>query len=194
MHDLQQDVEAFPPKVREYLRMLAELQLGNGLRGKIDASDLVQQTLLQAHQAREQFRGGTEAEHAAWLRQILSNVLVDAARRFGGPRRDVERELMLDASSRFEAALAASITSPSDQAVRHEDLQRLALALAELPDDQRRVVHRHHLEGTPVTVLAAEFGRSEASVAGLLRRGLKRLRELLTQPEETSDDPHAERA
>lgn len=179
---------AFLAGYRDYLRLLAGMQLGTGFRGKIDASDLVQQTLLQAHQAQEQFRGGTDAERAAWLRQILANVLADAVRRCTGARRDIHRERSLDASSRLEAALAAADSSPSTGAIRHEDLQRMAAALAQLPDDQRVAVELHHLGGEPVADVAASMNRTEAAVAGLLRRGLKRLRELL---QENKGDSHA---
>ena len=59
---------------RSYLQLLAETQLQTRLRSKVDAADVVQQTMLQAHQAREQFRGETDAEKAGWLRTILNYV------------------------------------------------------------------------------------------------------------------------
>ena len=73
-----QPLEAY----RDYLRVLARLRLGTRLQAKMDASDVVQQTLLQAHASREQFRGHTETERLAWLRAILANALAAAARRF----------------------------------------------------------------------------------------------------------------
>ncbi|HEY1859060.1 MAG TPA: sigma-70 family RNA polymerase sigma factor [Gemmataceae bacterium] len=169
---------------REYLRLLARLQLDPRLQSKLDPSDLVQQTLTKAHQNFAQFRGKTDAELAGWLRRILSNTLTDAARKF---HREVSAnrslEQAIDASSaRLEAWLAADQSSPSDQVVRQEQLLRLAGALSKLPEDQRKAVEMHHLQDGSVAEIAASLGRTEAAVAGLLRRGLKKLREMLAEP------------
>src|SRR5947209_3643475 len=169
---------------RDYLRLLARTQLGPRLQAKLDASDVAQQAILQAHQARGQCRGTTEAEKLAWLRAILANVLAAAARRFEARARDVGRECSLEgdlewSSSRLEDLFAADQTSPSQRAVRGEELLRLAAALTRLPDDQRQVVELHHLEGLPVAEVAAQMGRTRAAVVGLLFRGLKKLRRLL---------------
>jgi RNA polymerase sigma-70 factor (ECF subfamily) len=172
---------------RDYLRLLAGVQLDPRLRGKLDPSDVVQETLARAHEKAEQFRGTTEAERAAWLRRILASQLATAVRRFlAAGKRDAFREQSLHAaveesSARLEALLAAEQTSPSEGAVRHEELRRLAVALAGLPEDQRRAVELHHLHGLPVEEVAAALGRSEAAAGGLLRRGLRRLRELLSE-------------
>ena len=168
---------------RDYLRLLARLQLDPRLQGKLDPSDVVQQTLAKAHQNRDQFRGRTEAERAGWLRRILANTLIDAARKY-------QRELALEhsleqdfqqSSARLEAWLAADQSSPSEAAVRQEQLLRVAAALGRLPEDQRTAVELHHLRDGPVAEIARQMGRTEAAVAGLLRRGLKRLREPLQE-------------
>src|SRR5437868_2245846 len=121
-------------RFRDYLRLLAGLQVGARLRVKIDPSDLVQQALLKAHQARAQFRGQSSAEMAAWLRQILARTLADLARDLGRDRRDFARERSLEAtldesSARLEAWLAASGMAPADEADRNEQLLQLAEAL-----------------------------------------------------------------
>jgi RNA polymerase sigma-70 factor (ECF subfamily) len=177
-----------PEAYRDYLRLLAGVQLDPRLRGKLDPSDVVQETLARAHEKGGQFRGGTEAERAAWLRQILANELAAAVRRhLAAGKRDAGRERSLhaaveDSSARLEALLAADQTSPSAQAVRHEELRRLAEALARLSEDQRQAVELHHLYGLPVEEVARTLGRSESAAGGLLRRGLKRLRELMREP------------
>ena len=175
-------------RYREYLRMLARLKLGPRLQAKLDASDVVQQAILQAHEARTQFRGTTEAEKLAWLRAILANVLIAAGRGFETAARDVGREQSLEAelersSSQLESLLAADQTSPSQRAVRGEELLRLATALAQLPDDQREAVELHHLKGLAIADVAAQMERSRPAVVGLLFRGLRRLRELLQERE-----------
>jgi RNA polymerase sigma-70 factor (ECF subfamily) len=175
-------------RYRAYLCLLARGQLDGRLREKLDASDVVQQTLLEAHQKRAQFRGRTAAEEAAWLRQMLAHNLADAVRALGRAKRDAALERSLDAaldasSCRLEKWLAAEQSSPSQHAVRHEQLLRLTAALAQLPDGQRDAVVLHHLQGLSLADLAARLGRSESAVAGLLHRGLKRLRELLGEPE-----------
>jgi RNA polymerase sigma-70 factor (ECF subfamily) len=174
---------------RDYLRLLARTQLGPRLQAKLDASDVAQQAILQAHEARGQFRGTTEVEKLAWLRAILANVLAAAARRFQARARDVDRERSLEgelerSSSRLECLLAADQTSPSQRAVRCEEVLRLAAALTRLPDDQRQVVELHHLHGLPVAEVAEQIGRTRAAVVGLLFRGLKKLRQLLREPRE----------
>src|SRR5205809_5993339 len=100
-------------RFRYYLLLLARWHLGDQLRGKLDPSDAVQMTLLEAHRKRAQFRGQTEAEMAAWLRQMLAYTIADALRAQGRIKRDATRELSLDdASARMESWLAADQSSP----------------------------------------------------------------------------------
>lgn len=161
------------------------MQIDPRLRAKFDPSDAVQQTLINAYQARDQFRGSGIAEEAAWLRQILANHLADEVRKFGREKRQIELEGSLEqqlaqSSARLESWLSGDDTSPSQQAQRHEELLRLADALAALPENQRTVVELHHLNGVPVMQIAEQLRRSRAAVAGLLRRGLRNLRKQLT--------------
>ena len=177
-----QTQDDFLERYRDYLHLLARLYLSPRLRSKLDPSDMVQETLLKASENQGQFRGQTDEQLAAWLRRILVNTMADALRAFGGPKRDVALEAALEeSSSRIEALLGPTSSSPSAQAMRHEELACLAKALAQLPDDQRTAVELHHVQDWSVAEIAEHCGRSEAAVAGLLRRGLKKLRELLRQ-------------
>jgi RNA polymerase sigma-70 factor (ECF subfamily) len=173
---------------RAYLHLLARLHLGQKLRAKLDPSDVVQQTLLKAHERREQFQGCTEEERAAWLRQILTTTLADTTRRFSAGKRDAGRERSLEAalqesSSQLESWLAADQSSPSEKGQRKEQLLSLANALAMLPEDQRVALEMRHLQSLPVAEIAMRMGRGKRAIVGLLFRGIKRLRELLEERE-----------
>ena len=166
---------------RGYLELLARSWLDPRLRGKLDPSDLVQQTLTRAVSAHDRFRGG-DGQLAAWLRSILGNVLIDAARKYGGDRHERSLQAALEESSaRLEAFLVADQTSPSERAERNERLLRLADALARLPDDQRRAVELRHLQGLALAEIAVEMDRSVDSVVGLIHRGLRALRKDLDE-------------
>src|SRR5207302_6051490 len=107
-------------RFRAYLRLLARMQMGPRLQGKLDPSDLVQQTLLQALRALDRFRGRSDAELAAWLRQILAHKLTNAARELGRAKRDVGRECSLEraleqSSARLEAWLVTEQSSPASR-------------------------------------------------------------------------------
>jgi RNA polymerase sigma-70 factor, ECF subfamily len=179
-------------KFRPYLVLLAQVTWGPGMQGKLDASDLVQETLLAAHRKRSQFRGQSEAEMAAWLRQMLAMEIADARRGFRRGKRDIARErslhATLDGSASGLEALAAEQSSPSQRAVGHELLLLLAQAILQLPDDQRRAVEWKHLQGLSVGTIAGLMNRSETAVGGLLRRGMMRLRELLIEQQGHSHD------
>src|SRR5262249_27158432 len=153
------------------------LHLERRLRAKLDPSDLVQQTLVQAYQALNQFRGQSEAELAAWLRQILARNLAMAGRAFARARRDLAREQSLEAalaesSARLEAGLAADQSSPSQRAAANEQALRLAEALEQLPEAQREALVLQHWQGWSLARIGEHLGRSPEAVAGLIKRGL----------------------
>src|SRR5262245_13343558 len=146
---------------RDYLCLLARLQLDRRLQGKLAPSDIVQQALLRAHEKRAQFRGQSEAEWAGWLRAILASTLAEAVRRFGRRQRDVALERSLeagvaDSSARLERWLADDRPSPSGEAMRQEQLLRLAQALAQLPEDQRTALELRHLRGCAIADISRE--------------------------------------
>jgi RNA polymerase sigma-70 factor (ECF subfamily) len=168
----------------DYLRLLARLQLDPRLRGRLDPSDVVQQTLLIAYEKLDQFRGRTHAELAAWLRSILGRVLAQQMRRLRhhGPERARSLEQALDESSaRLEAYLDRRESTPGRKAERAEQILRLVAALTELPDDQRTALELHHLRGLTVPEVARRMEKTVASVTGLLYRGGKSLRQLMSE-------------
>lgn len=167
---------------RDYLRLLARLHLDPRLKGQVDPSDVVQQTLLTAFAKLDQFRGTTDAERAGWLRAILANHMLYAARRFGRQGGDRVRsiEAALDQSSaRLGSILASDETSPSEGAIRAEEALRLASSLSRLPDDQREALELRHLQGLSVSEVGRIMGRTVPAVAGLLHRGSRALRAMM---------------
>jgi RNA polymerase sigma-70 factor, ECF subfamily len=176
---------------RSYLTMLARAQFDGRLHGKLDPSDIVQQTMTEAYEHCGQFRGQSQAELAGWLRQVLVRNLVDAQRRFGAAKRDVARERSLDAavnqsSIRLGTLLSAGQSSPSQKAMQHEQAVELARALEQLPDAQKEAVVLRHWHGRSLLNIAEVLDRTPAAVAGLLKRGLRQLREILDGGDSTS--------
>ncbi len=174
-------------RYRSYLLLLAQLQLESRVPQRIDASDIVQQTLLEAHLQHESFQGD-EVRFMAWLRRVLANNLRDAWRGLRRAKRDVACEVSLEAalgqsSARLVDLLAADQTSPSHHASQHEELLRLADALAKLPTAQQEAIRLHHLQEWTLAEVARQMNRTEPAVAGLLHRGLKQLRRILEQGE-----------
>jgi RNA polymerase sigma-70 factor (ECF subfamily) len=170
---------------RRYLALLARVQIGQRLQGKVDASDIVQETFLEAHRNFPRFRGASEGEFVAWLRQILAGNLADLLRRYLGTQgRDVrlEREIV-DAFDRssvlLDRGLVSPNSSPSQQASRREMSVMLADALEQLPDDYRDVLVLRHLEGLTFPEVSQRMGRSLDSVEKLWMRGLVRLRQIM---------------
>jgi RNA polymerase sigma-70 factor (ECF subfamily) len=168
------------------LRLLARLHVDRKLQGKVDPSGVVQQTLLEAHQAADQLRGQSEAAILAWLRQTLAHNLADEIRKVTAARRDATREESLQraleqSSQRVEAWLAAERSSPSQQAERLEQEARLAEALEQLSENQRQAVELRYFKGLALADIAAELGCTRPAVVGLLHRGVERLRELLKE-------------
>ena len=172
---------------RDYLRFLARLRiapLDRRMRAKLEASDIVQEVLLKAHAARDQLKANDDGATASWLRRILANTLVDAIRRLHSGPRNINLEQSLESqleqsSVRLDALLAAPDSSLEERETRETQLLRLARALGELPADQRTAVELMHLHGRSVAEISEQMGKTVAAVGGLLRRGMKKLRELM---------------
>lgn len=161
---------------RDYLRVLARVGLDPRLRAKIDESDVVQQTLLEAHRDWDQFRGSGTGERYAWLKQILARNLSNLLRDFTRARRDVSREAVEASSHRLGNWLASDQTTAAAALQREEETARVALALSALPENQREAVILRHWHDWSVAAIADQLRTTPDAVTGLLYRGLKALR------------------
>jgi RNA polymerase sigma-70 factor, ECF subfamily len=171
---------------REYLHLLARLQLEPRWQGKIDLSGVVQQTLLEGHRAWAHFCQWDKVRQAAWFRTALAHNLADEVRKLGATRRSATLERSLDqaleeSSARLESWLADEQSSPSVRAERSEQILALATTLAKLAPDQRMAVELRHLHGCTLEEVAQRMERTKEAAAKLLFRGLKRLRELMQE-------------
>lgn len=175
MPDSPPDLLRFEPA----LLLWANSQMPGWLRGKLDPTDLVQQTLLEAVNA-DGLAGRPDHEVLAYLRRALAHNLIDATRKHAPARG--EWAAVGESSLRLADWLAAEQTSPSERADRNERFERLAVALAELPDAQRVAVELRYLHGLKVTDIARQLGKTEGAVSLLLHRAVGRLRVQLTEP------------
>lgn len=171
----QDDLQRFRP----FLKTLAENQLHAKLRKKIDPSDIVQQTMLQAVAAESQWRGQNDAAKAGWLKAILQNVLNGLARSFHRDCRNVDRELgshsqVASSSSAFD--LAADQTSPSGQIQSDEERAEILRVIAFLTEEQRHAMVLRYWHDRSLAEIAQEMGKSPDAVAGLLYRAMKVMR------------------
>jgi RNA polymerase sigma-70 factor (ECF subfamily) len=188
MADAEQANDWPVERYRQYLRVLAGLQVGRLLRSKVDASDVVQEALLKAYRNRGQFRGETEAERLVWLRRILANILADLHRQYARGKRDVALERSLERSLEHSSLCLGEFLADKHSEADGQD-RRLAVsdALARLPESQRTALMLRFLQDPPCPLaeIARQLGRTEKAAAGLVCRGLETLRKLLREPEET---------
>jgi RNA polymerase sigma-70 factor (ECF subfamily) len=172
-------------RYRSALLLLARAQLARQRLADVEASDLVQQTLLEAHRDRPRFAGRGDDELFAWLRKMLHHNFLDACARARAAKRDAARkQLEADLTRSFaglDELLIATQTSPSEAAVRSEQLTRLADALEQLPEQQREAVLLRHIAGLTHKEVSERLGCTPAATAGLLFRGRQRLQELLAE-------------
>src|SRR5262245_42691409 len=159
-------------RYNSYLHVLARAQLGKHLRGKCDSSDVVQETLLEAHRDLASFQGGTEPELLAWLRRILAHNLFNEARKFTAQQRDTSREVSLDqvragvehSSIALARGVAADTPTPSQIASRRESSVIVADALDRLPEDYREVLMLRIFEEMSAEEVAQRMGRTAGAV------------------------------
>jgi RNA polymerase sigma-70 factor (ECF subfamily) len=171
-----------------YVNLLARASAYRCFQIKLNPEDLAHEAILRIQAKWQQLRSSDPAAIEAWLRSVVSSVFHDLADRAWAGKRDIGKERSLDAaldesSARLEAFLPANTSTPSKAAVRHERALALAQALGKLPADQRMAIELHHFSGLSLDETAGQMNRSFASVAGLLRRGLKTLKDILRDTE-----------
>ncbi|MFO0914349.1 MAG: sigma-70 family RNA polymerase sigma factor [Pirellulales bacterium] len=169
---------------RDYLRFLARTQLFANLQGKVDPSDIVQETFLQAHRNLHSFQGRTTQELAGWLRQILARNLMQAARHYSFDKRNIKRELSVEQQLANSSAVLGSLLAqdgpaPSDRITQEERALQLAAQIERLPEAQREAIIMHYWQNLPLKEIAEQLDRSPEAVAGLIFRGLRNLRQRL---------------
>lgn len=176
-------------RYRPYLRVLAETQTSGALRVKCSPSDLAQEVLIKAHREWDTFEYRSPEKLVVWLRNMLANEIRHHARAFTRAKRDLRREMSLEnglarSSVNLERWLADESLSPLSVSSAEERALAVATALDGLPDEQRSVLLLHYHFELTTKEIARKTGRSAASVAGLIRRGLAAMRERLSRKPE----------
>jgi RNA polymerase sigma-70 factor, ECF subfamily len=168
---------------RQYLLLIANRELDSELRGKEGASDLVQETLLEAHRDFSQFQGTTHPEVLGWLRQILLHNLGNVRRRYlETGKRQLGREHRLDGDGSGPAitrTLPVEMSSPSSAAATNEESAALERALERLPGDYHEVILLRHEQGLSFAEIGGVMNRSAEAVRKLWTRAIRQLRQEL---------------
>jgi RNA polymerase sigma-70 factor (ECF subfamily) len=168
---------------RAYLLVVAGRELDGGLRAKGGASDVVQQTFLEAQRDFDGFRGTSEQELLHWLSRLLLNNVANFVRHYRATaKRKVGREVELKADTSsldWAASLAADTPSPSGQAMAHEQTEALERALERLPEDYRRIIVLRNREDRSFEEIAQFMERSENAVRKLWFRAIQTLRQAM---------------
>jgi RNA polymerase sigma-70 factor (ECF subfamily) len=170
---------------RNYLLLIAEAELDPQLRAKAGASDLVQETFLEAQRDFAGFDGTSDDELRAWLRRLLLNNLANFARRYHADKRRAAREVPLqpaDSSATPGGRVPADTPSPSGQAAANEQTDAVQQALARLPDDYRQVLLWRYQEQCSFEEIAQRLGRTANAARKLWARALERLQREMDAP------------
>lgn len=173
---------------RSYLGLMARAQVESWLRVKVDASDLVQQTLLEAHRDFARFQGGSQQEWLAWLRRILARNAADFVRQYrGAAKRAVRREVPFATESGMHGGApepAAPVETPSEEFFHVEEELRISAALETLPPDYQEVIFLRNLQRLPFDEVARRMDRSRPATQMLWFRALKKLRAALGEEQD----------
>ncbi len=180
-------------RCRSYLEVLARGQLSTWIQPKVDPSDVVQQTLLEAFQDFDRFAGQNEQQWRAWLRQILARNAADLVRHYRGTaKRDPRRERPLQGGARgdrssYQLPLADQQPTPSQVLVRWEEELQVAEALLQLPEDYQEVIRLRHFQQLPFDQVAQAMNRSRPAVQMLWLRAVRRLAQVMKEHRASSE-------
>lgn len=181
---------------RNYLHLLARTQIDDKLRARVSPSDLVQETMLGACRDFQQFRGDSERQLLAWLRQILVNRLhLFVQQHVLADKRDVRREISIEqigtaldrSTMRLKAGrfLVDLGPSPSAQAIQREKAVVLADYLSQMPAEYREVIELRNLRGLSFDEVGHRMDRTTGAVRMLWLRAIRKLRQSMENEELT---------
>jgi len=167
---------------RSFVAVVAKVQLHRRLHTKVDPSDLVQQSLLEAHRGFVDFQGGTPQDWLAWLKQIVQHNAIDADKHYrGADRRDLRKERALATGDPTSSQAAGWVAvdpglSPSQVLMNSERELHLAAAIESLPDDYQQVILLRNLERLPFDQVAERMNRTRGACQMLWMRAVEQLR------------------
>ncbi len=168
---------------RGYLFLVAKRSVSTHYQSRIDADDLVQATMMRAAHAISEFAGSSASQFHTWLMTIHHHTILEELSRHSAAKRDAARDQSLSADGNSATLYwlepLDGEPTPSVRMMRAEQALRVASALYHLTSDQREAVRLRHLDGCSLTDIATQLGKTEDSVAGLLKRGLHVLRQHL---------------
>lgn len=179
---------------REALRRMVAARMDRGMAQRVDASDIVQETLLEAHRRLRDYLGDAAMPFHLWLRQIAKDRLIDAHRRHRAQRRDVGREQSLapaggadQSSFDLAAQLRDMELTPAAAALRNELVNRFWSALDQLDQEDREIVLMRYSEQLGNGEVAELLGLSPAAAGMRFLRATRRLQRVLAEPPSQSD-------
>jgi RNA polymerase sigma-70 factor (ECF subfamily) len=180
-------VAALFARHRDRLAQMVRLRLDRRLQGRIDPSDVLQETYLEAARRAAEFASQPTTSAYVWLRCLTAQKLVDLTRRhLGAKMRDAGQEIALHrgalpqaSSVSLAAQLLGQFTSPSRAAIRAEAQLRVQDALNAMDPIDREVLALRHFELLSNGEVAQILGLSKAAASNRYVRALKRLKEIL---------------
>ncbi|MEW4489433.1 sigma-70 family RNA polymerase sigma factor [Thalassoglobus sp. JC818] len=183
MESANSHLESAITRFRPILLTLAEALIFPTYRGELEASDLVQQTLMEAHRSSNSLGDLDEARFFSWLRTALQRNVLDAIKHVKTLKNDHRRRLRAadieDSFVQLDNVLIAEDTSPSQVVQKNEQISLMLTAIQSLPESQKKAVILKHLRGFSLREVADALDISESATAGLLHRGRQRLVELI---------------